>query len=537
MNNDKHDSAAPSADIPAARVQPARRRPALIWLVPLIAVAVGLGLAVRAVMQRGPEIDIQFLQAEGLEANKTRIKYKDVDIGTVTAIALSKDRRSVWVTAQMSRGAKKMLVEDSRFWVVRPRIAAGNVSGLATLLSGVYIAIDPGKSEESSDEFVGLETPPLVTSDVPGRQFLLAADELGALDIGSPVYFRRIPVGRVIGYGMREDGKGVDMRIFVEAPYDRFVTRFSRFWQAGGISVAMNSEGVKVDMQSLVSLMLGGIAFSSPDDPEGGEGRSEPMAAELAQFKLYADAAAAQRMTETVQQPFLLIFRESVRGLSVGAPVDFRGLTVGEVVSIELDARDKSHNLPIAVEVRLYPQRFYRHMRHGRYDKSVKAAQGNAQVAQQDLDTMVANGLRAQLQTGNLLSGQRYIALDFFPNTKPAKVAWQAAVPELPTQPGTFDSLQAQLVDVANTLQKTLKTVDRLAARLDSEIAPEIAGTLKDARGTLDRANRVLTSDAPLQQEMREALREVGRAAAAVRNLADLLERQPEALITGKKEK
>ena len=149
---------------------------------------------------------------------------------------------------------------------------------------------------------------------------------------------------------------------------------------------------------------------------------------------------------------------------------------------------------------------------------------------------MVANGLRAQMRTGNLLSGQRYVALDFFAKAAPKKMLWNKPVPELPTQPTMAVSLEDQLLEVAAQLQQTLARVDRLAARVEKGTMPEVDATLKNARGTLEQVNRVLSSDAPLQREVRDALREVGRAASSVRNLADLLERQPEALITGKKE-
>lgn len=517
----------------AVSVGHSRRKLTLIWIVPLVAVLVGLGLAVQAIMARGPEITIQFALAEGLEANKTRVKFKDVEIGTVKTIALNKDRKSVRVTVQMDKQAEGLLDRDSRFWVVRPRVSAGNVSGLATLLSGAYIAVDPGKSGESMHDFIGLEEPPQVTSDTPGRQFRLTADNLGSLDIGVPVYYRRIPVGRVIGYSLRKDGKGIDMRIFVNAPYDAFVTGGSRFWHASGIDVSLDANGVKLDMQSLLSLALGGIAFSSPD-PEDGE--TNPQAAADASFVLHADETSAHRVPDSSVQKYVLIFHESVRGLAAGAPVDFRGMTVGEVTRIALDFDPADADFAMAVEINLYPERLTRLIRNHRNN------QLSSKNSEKILDRIVAKGFRAQLQTGNIVSGQRYVALDFFQKATPASVNWQRKIPEIPTQPGTLDSLQDQLQVIAETLRHTLQDVDHLVVRIDKELAPELASTLRDARKTLDSADRMinsadkaLVSDAPLQLELREALREVGKAATAVRNLADLLERQPEALLTGKK--
>lgn len=531
LNPNQHNK---SENLPAGViVQRARWRIGMIWIVPLLAILVGIGLAVQAVRARGPEVTLQFVAAEGLEANKTRVKFKDVEIGTVKSIALNPDRKSVKVVVQMDKQAEGLLVSDSRFWVVRPRIAAGGVSGLATLLSGAYIAVDPGKSSDTQLDFVGLEVPPLVTSETPGRQYLLTADDLGSLDVGTPVYFRRIPVGRVVGYAMRQDGSGVDVRVFVDAPYDAFVTEASRFWHASGIDVSLNSDGVKLEMQSLISLAAGGIAFSSPTDDDG-----EPVkkAEAEATFILHNDQTTAQRKAETRVEKYLLTFNESVRGLTVGAPVDFRGLLAGEVSRIDLNFSREKADFAMLVEISLYPERFAQRTRNYSGPKPTE------KMTRDILERMVAKGFRAQLRTGNLLTGQRYIALDFFANAKKARVDWDKRRPELPTQPGTLDSLQDQLLAIVESLRHTLQHVDQLVVRLDQEVAPELATTLRDARKTLDSADRMLGSadklmagDAPLQLEMRETLREVSKAATAVRDLADLLERQPQSLLTGKK--
>jgi paraquat-inducible protein B len=546
-----------SQTLPLARVVARGRWPvSWIWIVPAIAVLIALGLVVRTVIQRGPELTLQMASAEGLEANKTKIKYKDVEVGTVTAIALSGDRRMVKVTAAMNKQAEALLVDDSRFWVVRPRIGAGGVSGLTTLMSGAYIAIDPGKSPTRRSDFVGLETPPLVVSDMPGRQFLLAAEDLGSIDVGVPIYFRRVPVGRVVGYVMHPDGRSVDVRIFVDAPFDHFVTRNARFWHASGIDLSLAADGMKVEMQSLVSLAVGGIAFSNVDSDA--DAAADEVPAE-SKFALYSDRQTALRLPDGVAQNYVLIFNESVRGLAVGSPVDFRGLSAGEVSRIDLDLRPGSANAAIAVEIKLFPERLAR----------LRRTKSDAQYSESDsrkiIDSLVGNGLRAQLRSANLLTGQNYVALDFFPKAKAAGVKWGRAIPELPTQPGAIDSLQNQLQGLMETLQKTLERTDRLIAgvndgvvpelmatlreagktlqRVDSVLAsvndrvvPELTATLGDARKTLQRADSVLASDSPTQLELRDTLREVGRAAAAVRDLAELLERQPQALLTGRKE-
>lgn len=537
-NPPDHAASPPPAQAVAHRHSPL----ALVWIVPVIAVLIALGLAVHAFMAHGPEIVLHFPVAEGLEANKTKVRYKDVEIGTVTGIALTEDRHAVAVTVAMVKDAEPLLVDDSRFWVVRPRIGAGGVSGLSTLLSGAYIALDPGSSVAARRSFTGLDTPPLVISGMAGRSFVLSTDDLGSLDIGVPVYYRRIPVGRVVGYAMRTDGKAVDVRIFIDAPYDRFVTADTRFWNASGLDVSLDAEGLKLQTQSLTSLAVGGIAFARAD---GDAADTVPEAAAETVFTLFADRATANRRPERVVEKYLLIFNESVRGLAVGAPVDFRGLVVGEVTRIELDYRRDtpgSANIAMAVQINLYPERFVSRWR------TPSTAPGVGGNARQIADRFVAHGMRAQLRNGNLLTGQLYVALDFFPRAGEAKVNWERPIAEFPVQTGSINSLQEQLQSLMDNLNKTLQRTDKLLAGVDRSLLPKATATLGDvqkalddaratmgsAQKTLSRADAVLASDAPMQLQLSDSLREVSRAAASVRNLADLLERHPEALINGK---
>lgn len=521
--NDADDT----SSFPTVRVRSRRFRPGLVWIVPILAICLSLGLGIKALLERGPEVVVQFARAEGLEANKTRVKYKDVDIGTVKEITLSENRDAVLTRIQLNRDASDLLAEDSRFWVVRPRVTVAGVSGLATLLSGVHVAIDPGQSSTPARKFVGLEEPPAITKETRGHAFRLSSDNLGSLDIGAPVYYRRIQVGRVTGYGMQDDGRGVDVHVFVDAPYDRFVVPQSRFWHASGVDVAMDADGIKFNMQSVVSLVVGGIAFSSPERDGGEPPEAVPASAV---FTLHPDQASAQRVRDTEFLKYVMVFKESVRGLSEGAPVDFRGIVAGEVSRIELDFDKSTTDFSLAVEVKLYPERLTRRTRN------LSGREGSTKEMREVLDAMVARGFRAQLRTGNVISGQRYVALDYFPRAQAAKIRWDRRIPELPTQPGSLDSLQDQLMSIATMLQQTLQHADSLIARLDKEVAPEFNETLRTARGTLEQAQRLMAADAPMQQDIRDAVREVGRAARSVHDLADLLERQPEALLKGKKD-
>ena len=229
-------------NVPQATVVPrSRARISVVWIIPILAAVVALGIAVQRILSEGPTITIVFKAAEGLEAGKTVVKYKDVNIGQVTAVQLSSDHTRVEVTAKMDKSVADLMVEDAKFWVVEPRITLSGISGLGTLLSGNFIGFEVGRSAKKQRRFVGLETPPVITGDQPGRQFVLRADSLGSLGIGSPIYYRRLQAGQVVAYDLASDGKAIDVKIFVNAPYDQFVTPGTRFWNASGIDVSVGA--------------------------------------------------------------------------------------------------------------------------------------------------------------------------------------------------------------------------------------------------------------------------------------------------------
>jgi paraquat-inducible protein B len=549
--------APPPERIPQALAAPKSGRSLpLVWLVPAVALAIGAWLAVSHWLERGTTIIISFRTAEGLQAGKTKIKYKDIDIGQITEINLAPDLSGVIATAELVKGAESRVVADTRFWVVRPRISGSTVSGLQTLLSGSYVAMDVGKSTQRARVFTGLEQPPAFTTDAPGRQITLRAEDIGSLDVGSPVYYRRLQVGQVAAYELEKGGKAVKITVFINAPYHEFVTRGSRFWHASGIDMALDAEGVRVKTESLVSLAIGGVAFATPLE----EGDAGPVAADTV-FELHRNQARAFKNPERLADSFVLVFNQSVRGLQPGAPVDFRGIVVGEVAAIHTQYDPQTQKISIPVEIHVYPERFTSRLRGGA-PKSGRLA-GDREL----LVTLVERGLRAQLRTGSLLTGQLYVALDFFPDAPRAKLDLAQSPPELPTTPSTLEDLHATLVSLANKLERvpletmasdlseTLKTVNALAKRLDSELAPEARAalaegrqtlvemrktlseatkTMSDASRTLANAEKGLAPDSALFGELQEAAREFARTAQSLRALADYLERNPQALLRGK---
>ena len=529
-------------DVPEALVTSRSRwRLQLVWLVPLIAVLIGGWLAVKAVLEKGPTITISFVTGEGLEAGKTKIKFKNVDIGVVKSVTLSRDHARVVATAELAKDASDMLADDTRFWVVRPRISGGTVSGIGTLLSGSFIGMDVGSSTKSRQDYVGLEVPPVFASGVPGREFILKGEDMGSLDIGSPIFFRRLQVGQITSYRLDDDGKGVTMHVFINAPYDKYVKDNSRFWQASGIDVSLDTTGIKVNTQSLVAILIGGLAFQTPDEPVAVQ-TEQPEAAVRKEFPLFRDRSEAMKRHDNIVDTYVLNFTESVRGLTVGAPLDFRGIVVGEVSAIYTRFDPVKKQFTIPVEVHLYPERFT-----SRY----KSGGGGGRITsdpRQLADWLVEHGLRGQLRTGNLLTGQLYVALDFFPNAQKATMDWSANPPELPTVPGGLQSLQDSISSlvaklnkipfegIGNNAQKTLADADLLLKQLGTEVMPQARETLAAAQTALNSANSALQPDSSLSQNTGEAMRELARTAASFRTLAEYLERHPEALIRGKPE-
>jgi paraquat-inducible protein B len=533
-------------EIPEAlAIRRSRWRMQLVWLVPIIAVLIGGWLAVKAVLDKGPTITVGFATGEGLEAGKTKIKFKDVDVGVVESVTLSRDHRSVIATAELSKDASNLLVDDTRFWVVRPRISGGTVSGIGTLLSGSFIGMDVGNSTASRRTYVGLETPPVFASGVPGRDFLLKAENMGSLDVGSPIFYRRLQVGQVTSYQLDPDGNGVTLHVFVNAPYDKYVKDDTRFWQASGVDVSLDATGIKVNTESLVSILIGGLAFQTPDDTAT-DATSAPEAKAQNQYALFPDREEAMKRHDRIVDTYLFNFNESVRGLTVGAPVDFRGIVVGEVQAIYTRFDPVTKRFSIPVEIHLFPERFT-----SRYQSGAPAGgrlTSDPAARRQLTDFLVAHGLRAQMRTGNLLTGQLYVALDFFPNAQKATVNWSANPPELPTVPGGLQSLQDSVTSlvaklnkipfegIGNNAKQTLADADVLLKQLSTEVMPQARSTLAAAQTALNSANNALQPDSALQQNTADTMRELGRTAAAFRTLADYLERHPEALIRGKED-
>ncbi|MFL9892840.1 PqiB family protein [Paraburkholderia sp. RL17-381-BIF-C] len=523
-------------DLPLPDIKPRKRwLPSLIWLVPLISALIGIALVARSISEKGPVVTVSFNNADGMEAGKTKVKYKDVEIGSVQAITLTKNLQQVMVKIQLTREAEKFATQGTRFWVVRPRVGANGISGLGTLLSGAYIGVDIGQSSERRTEFVGLENPPIVTSGQPGHQYTLRGDSLGSVDIGAPVFYRRVQVGQVVGFSLDPHGSGVIVNLFVNAPFDQYVGTNTRWWHASGVDLRLDSSGLKINTQSLATVVVGGLAFQSPPGQDAGQ-----QAADKAVFRLAADESDAMREPDGQPLNVVMRFNQSLRGLSVGAPVDLRGIALGQVTEIGIEYSEMDKSFSMKVSMALYPDRLSRRSR-----EALPAP--NTPGGHELLQHLVMEGLRGQLRTGNLLTGQLYVALDMFPKAPRATVDVHQNPIELPTVPNTLDELQVQIADIARKLNRVpfdkiganlngaLENANKLFGHLDTEVVPQARDTLAAAQRTFGTAEATLQQAAPLQSDVQDAMQELTRTLQSLNALADYLERHPQALLFGKK--
>ena len=543
-------AAVPAAleDLPRPQVVRTRRFGlSLVWLVPLVAILIAGSLFIRKVVLVGPRIDIEFASAEGIEPGKTDVRYKEVVVGKVETVQLRGDRKRVIVTVRLDRSASGLAVQDTLFWVVRPRIGTAGISGLGTLLSGAYIALDAGLSKEPREAFVGLEVPPFVLRGEPGASFALRSDDLGSLEVGSPVLYKRTRVGRVVGYTLDPAVDELSIRIFVEAPYQTLVTPQARFWNASGVDLQVNASGLNVNTESLASLIAGGIAFEIP--PGTAKGTPAPPGST---FVLFRDRRAALAPEDGAPVPVRMVFDQSVRGLAENAPIDFLGVEIGRVRTIALQYDGRHQRFPVRVIADIYPLRL-----GAIHNALFNGVEGEPAAEAAVLQRLVEKGMRAQLRTGNLLTGQLYVALDFDPKHPRVTSTLTDGAVDLPTIPGTLSEVQPQIADIVQKLSKgpfdeigrSLDSTLRSAQSAISQLTPEaqramaeVQRTLRSAQTSLQGLDRSLEGfdrnvtdpGAPLQRTVDDTLQELQRAARSLRVLADYLQLHPESLLRGK---
>lgn len=462
-----------------ARVSPVHRV-SKVWLIPIVALLIGSWMVYQTWANQGPLVKIFFETAEGLGADNTKIKLRDITVGRVVDMKLSSKFDGVEITARMEKGTDSLLTIDTEFWVVKPRIGSGGVSGLSTILSGAYIEISPGSDERSRYDFVGLENPPVTPSGTPGLHVTLDSDSQTALDIGDPIMFRGIKVGRLEYQHFNIEERVVYYDAFIESPYDKLVTRNTRFWRMQGVDVNLSADGIKVNTGTLETLIGGGVTFDVPINLPKGE-----IITERAFFTIYDDEDEVLQKQFKNAQEFVLLFSQSIRGLKPGAPVEYKGVRIGTVLRTDIDYPevknflDEKTRIPVLVQIE--PARL------GMEDRKDEIA-----LVRESMQNMITHGLHGFLSSGSILTGSKYIEIAYINGTR--------------SNSQTFGSYQ--LIPTATS------EIDNLLEKVDS-----ILGTIDNlSLGTLiDNASSAMV-------DMRKAMINFDRASAQVDNLLDTTE-------------
>jgi paraquat-inducible protein B len=536
----------------------------VIWAIPVLAIAIGLWLAWDTLSKEGPRIVVSFQDAEGLQVGQSQLKFKDITLGTVKSLDFSPDHRNVLVSIATTKQAEPMLTSGTQFWVVKPRLFAGNISGFSTLLSGAFIGMLPEEAaSKPAREFVGREEPPVMETQEPGKTFLLKTDQLGSVNLGSPIYYRGLDVGEVLGWDIGDMAETVTIHAFVRAPFDSYVHEETRFWNASGVSIKL-AGGVDVQVESLRSVLLGGIAFETPT-----AGQKSNVSPAEHTFPLFPNQDTAKSASYTRKIQLLAYFDGSVRGLAEGSDVVMHGLKVGRVTNVRLSYSVAKNAIVVPVRFEVQPERV------------VGIGQQIYKNEGEGVQKLVDQGMRATLETGNLLTGELIVGLDIVPNANPAgKLTMEdgafivpssdtgglggleASAGELLRNVNTipfaslgqsFDGIAKSMNDMTSgpelknalaSMADTMTEAKQLLQSLNTDAGPalkrlpELAGslqaTLKTSTQLMQSAQAAYGDNSQLHRELDRLLLQLNDAVRSIAALTDLLGRHPEALVRGR---
>jgi paraquat-inducible protein B len=508
-----------------------RRRFSFVWVIPLVAAIIAGYLGYRTIIEQGPLLTLTFDTAEGLAAGQTQVKYKAVALGTVDSIDLSKDNSHVVVKVRMNNVGSRFLTSHARFWVVRPRFTPGDLSGLDTLVSGAFIAVDPGTpGGHEQQDFTGLEQPPGVRSNEPGHTYILKADSIGSLDTGSPVFYRDVQVGEVLGYDIGNGIGPVTLNIFVKAPFDNLVKPQSHFWNSSGITAKLQGGGFHIEFQSLQAIVSGGVTF---DMPPGAQ--SNPPSDNNAVFHLFRSEDEADSAGYQTNIAIVSYFHSSVAGLVPGAPVNILGIQVGEVTDVKLIVDPNNGAVKVRVAMDLQPER-------------VAGPGGVGDVDPEAvLRDMVNQGMRVELETASYVTGQKEISLAAVPGAGPIVLAQEGDALIVPSQPGGLDNTINNLSDITakmnkipfdkigNNLNTLLITANKtIGGREMKQTLTSLSQTLNSANATLNSVNQDYGNDSDFQRSLSQLLVQANAALLSIKQLTDYLDRHPQSLLLGR---
>ncbi|MGE4481818.1 intermembrane transport protein PqiB [Acidocella sp.] len=521
----------PSPTPPRAKLR--RQSFQMVWLVPIVAAIIAGYLGYRTIMEQGPLLTLTFTSADGLQAGQTQVKYKAVALGTVESIDLAKDNTHVIVKVRMNHVGTRFLNSNARYWVVRPRLNFSDMSSFETIVSGVYISVDPGKpGGHYESHFVGLEQPPGVRSDEPGRTYTLTAHKLGSIASGSPVFYRDVTVGEVLGYDMGDGLGPIKISIFIRAPFDNLVRPGSRFWDSSGIAFGIKGGVLQLQLQSLQAVIAGGITFNLPPSS-----RDESPSQDDASFRLYASQQQAESAAYSNQIQAVSYVTSNVNGLTPGSPVNALGIQVGDVTSVNLVLSPKSGQAKVRIGMQLLPQKLLE-----------QAKDGTIPHPLQFFQRFVDNGMRVEIGSSNYVTGQKEINLVMEPKAKaPVKVYKEGNAIVLPFKQGGLDATLANAADITakidqmpfqeigDNLNKLLKTANgTLGAPQVKILLTQLSATLKTADTTLQDIHQGFGQDSDFQRSLMQILNQTTTTLQSLQALATYLNQHPQSMIFGR---
>ena len=469
-----------------------------VWIFPIVTALIGAWILFYHYSHQGPEVTLITTNAEGIEGGKTRIKSRSVDVGVVESTTLTDDLTHVEIKARLNSGMEKLLHKDSVFWVVKPQVGREGISGLGTLLSGAYVELQPGKKGSVLNQYQLLDSPPLAPPDAKGIRVLLDSKKAGQLNPGDPVLFRGYRVGSVETSTFDPQTRSISYQLFISAPNDRLVTSNVRFWKDSGVAVDLTSAGMRVEMGSLATLFSGGVSFDVPEGVDLGQ----PIA-EKTEFKLYDDQKSIQDSLYTEHIDYLMFFKDSVRGLQPGAPVEFRGIRLGTVAQVPYfvpglrQALNNDYRIPVMI--RIEPERLASEL-------------GENPDVGAHLQELIQRGLRGALKTGNLVTGALYVDLDFYPKEPQVTGMREFGGHQIvPTVSGGLAQIQQRLME---TLDKINNLPLTPMVQQATNTLSESQNTMRRLQTTLDNLNKITASQSAQQLpgDMQKTLRELNRS-------------------------
>ncbi len=484
---------------PDATVKPLKTV-STVWLIPLIAVFIGCWMIYYQWRNEGTEITIHFATAEGMEAGKTKIKSRNVDIGEVSQIELDKTGTGVFVTAKIKKSAEQFLVEDSMFWVVSPQISHTGVSGLSTLISGVYIEISPGKSVDERFEYQALESPPVTPVGTPGLHITLNSNDQFAYAKGDPIIYKGLTVGQFEDIYFNFEERVVYYNAFIKAPYHQLITSNTKFWDVSGLRLDLNADGISVKTGNFETMLTNGVTFGIPEGMEIGE-----KIGERSYYDIYANYEAAddERYRRSIE--FVVLVSDSIRGLNVGAPVEYRGVQIGKVRSTNLILNRPQEKLikedfKIPVLISLQPGRV------GLPDNE----EGESLMAEQNI-YWIEHGLKAVLRTGNILTGSLFVDLQHRKDQPISEIAKYDTYPIIPTSSDDFSQITAKAEQFMDNLNNI--PLSHLSENA-SQLMLEVTQTAKELQAVSQSLNSVIS-----QVEQQEISRQLGKTLQGINAL------------------